>query len=140
MADAVKLPAKLIIHTDVFLDFLLHKKEQETPVLRFVLKHSFCYTTVFTAIELFSLARTPQEMKAVEQSMGAVKLLGLNARSAKIHGALLSGDVRLPRMNLLIAGICIESRLPIVAVQPNEFLGVKQVRVLSARSLMKPAR
>ena len=135
MINASGLSGKILIHTDIFLDHLQHHDPDAPSLLRAVLKHCFGYTTVFTAIELFSLAKTRSEELAVEHSMAAIKLLGLNARSAKVHGKLLAGGVKLPRFNLLIAGVAIESKLPVLTMQPNEFRGVKQMKVISGRSI-----
>jgi len=127
--------AKIVVHTDVFLDYVQHSRKGKPSLLRVATGRYLCYATVFTAIELFSLAVTREEEHAIERSMAAVKLLGLNARSAKLHGKLLSSGIRLPRANLLIAGICLESKLPILTMQPNEFRGVKQLQVIPATSL-----
>jgi predicted nucleic acid-binding protein len=128
-------PPKIVIHTDVLLDFLLHTGSDEST-LRKATGKFFCYTTVFNAIELFSVARTDEERKAVEYAMSAMKILGLNAKNAKKYGGLLACDVRLPRMNTLVAGICLESRLPVLTSRPDEFRGVKELTVVPASKLM----
>jgi len=91
----------------------------------------FCYTTVFNAIELFSLARTGSELEAITRSMSAVKILGLNARSARHYGRLLARQPGVPRMNLLIAGLCMESKLPALTHYPEEFQMIRGLRIIS---------
>ena len=118
------IPPKIVIHTDVLLDYVIHRGKNP-HFLRRVMELSFCYTTVFNAVELFSVARTPQEINAVENAMHAMKILGLNAKNAKRYGALLSRKVKLPRMNALIAGLCLESKLPVLTGSPKEFRGVE---------------
>ena len=120
---------KILVHTDLFTDFLIYPGEGE-PDLRRMARKFFCYTTVFNAIELFSLARTRREIEAVENSMSAVKILGLNARSAPVYGRMLRMDRRLPRMNLLIAGLAIESKLPIATRRPEEFQGIGGLKII----------
>lgn len=99
-------------------------------MLRMAMRKFFCYTTVFNAIELFSLAVNKHHVKAIEQTLSAFKILGLNARSAKTYGALLTGGLKLPRSNIFIAGLCLESKLSILTGQPEEFHGVKGLVVI----------
>ncbi len=120
---------KLIVHTDIILEYLLHH-DDGASVLRHAMRNFFCYTTVFNAIELFSLARTASEREAVERSMAAMKILGLNAKSAKGYGAMLARESNLPRMNSLIAGLCLESRLPLLTRRPDEFRGIKRLNIV----------
>lgn len=120
---------KVIVHTDILVDYLLHARSAE-HLLRRAMRKLFCYTTVFNAMELFSLARTAAETEAVASSMSAMKILGLNARSAKSYGRLLSKGPALPRMNALIAGLALESRLPVLTGLPGEFRGVRGLTLL----------
>ena len=125
---------KLVIHTDIFLDYLLHRNGTES-VLRKATASHFCYTTVFNAIELFSLARNERERRLIENALSAMKILGLSAKSAKKHGRWVANGMRLPRMNALIAGLCLESGLPILTGQPNEFRGVKGLVIMPVSKL-----
>jgi predicted nucleic acid-binding protein len=127
---------KIVVHTDVVIDYLLHQGGAAS-VLRIAMEKFFCYTTVFNAVELFSIAGTPRETRAVEQALSAMKILGLNARSARSHGALLRKGLPLRRMNALVAGICLEIRLPLLTGQPNEFSGVKELVVVPARAITR---
>jgi len=128
--------SKIVVHTDVFMEYLLHDGEQES-VLRLAMQKFFCYTTIFNAIELFSLARSESERRAVEQSMSAMKILGVNAKSAKYYGKLIADGLKLPRMNSMIAGMCLESKLPLLTGQPKEFSGVKQLRIVPSGAVKK---
>ena len=127
-------PPKIVVHTDVLIDFSVHKNKDESALRRAMWKF-FCYTTVFNAIELFSVAQTEKERKAVEHTMSAMKILGLNAKNAKRYGALLANGIELPRMNVLVAGICLESRLPVLTSQPREFRGVKELVIVPVSKL-----
>jgi predicted nucleic acid-binding protein len=95
----------------------------------------FCYATVFQAIELFSLARSEKEYAAIEDAMSALKLLGLNPKNAKKYGALLDSAKGVDRWNVLIAGLCIDSRLPLLTDQKKGFRRMKELLVVPTRLL-----
>ena len=92
----------------------------------------FCYATVFSAIELFAIARSERERQVIAHTFSAMKILGLNSRSATKIGAWISKQPTLPRLNVLIGGVCLESRLPLLVMQPDEFRGVKGLRIIPA--------
>lgn len=121
---------KVVVHSDIIIDFLLHQKNSKS-ILRQLLQTYFCYTTVFNAIEIFSLARTKDERTNVENAMSSMKILGLNPKNSQAYGSLLAKGLNLGRMNTLIAGLCLESKLPIITNRPNEFKGVKGLVVLT---------
>ncbi|MGB2867486.1 MAG: PIN domain-containing protein [Bacteroidota bacterium] len=131
---------KIVVDTDIFLEHLLHKSPGEgSSLLRILMRGYFCYTTVFNAIELFSLCRTEAESRAVEDSLHAVKILGLNAKSARRIGLLFS-PARAKRtrdLDTLIAGLCHESRLPLVTISTGRYRGIRPLQVLPARQLLK---
>ena len=130
---------KVIIHTDVLLDFLTHKGSSPS-ILREAAQKFFCYTTVFNAIELFSFARTARERTAVEDAMRGMKILGMNAKSAKRSGTLLAGAKNLSIINAMVACLAFESKLPILTRNPQEFRGVKGLDVLSTGMLRRERR
>ena len=103
---------KIVIHTDVFLEHL--SGSRHPSVLRQAMGKFFCYATVFQAIELFSLAESEKECRAIEDSMAAMKVMGLNPKQAQKYGALLTSSKHLDTLNVLIAGLCLESKLPIL--------------------------
>jgi predicted nucleic acid-binding protein len=125
---------KAIIHTDIFIDYLLHDREEE-HVLRRAMGKFFCYTTVFNAIELFSLAGNERERSAIERSLSAMKILGLNAKHAKRYGEWLGAGKKLPRMNGLIACMALESKLPILTGTPREFRGITNLSILHPKDV-----
>jgi len=108
---------KAVIHTDVFLDHLLGK--QEPSVLRLALQKFFCYTTVFQAVDLFSMGRSARELQMISDAMAAMKVLGLNAKSARRYGELIRQRGIKDRWNSMIAGLCLESRLPLLPGEKN---------------------
>ena len=93
----------------------------------------FCYTTVFQAIELFSLAESEKESRAIEDSMAAMKVMGLNPKQAQKYGTLLTSASRLDTLNVLIAGLCLESKLPILTDRKADFKGVKGLVVVPTK-------
>ena len=128
---------KIVVDTDVLFEHLVHRGG--ASFLRRAMNVFFCYTTVFNAIEAFSLARSDKEIQAVDDAMSAMKVLGLNAKSAKVIGKIFSNiDPKRKRdLPILIAGVCRESKLPIVTMNPRRFSGIKQLRVIPAGKLIR---
>lgn len=89
----------------------------------------FCYATVFQAMELFSCARTEGDRKAVEDVMAAVKLLGLNPKNARRYGELLRDAPRADTFALMTAGLCLESRVPLLTGRKKEFVGIRGLEI-----------
>lgn len=124
---------KIVVHTDVFLEHLCGTRHPS--VLRVAMQKFFCYATVFQAIELFSLARSEMEYAAIEDAMSALKLLGLNPKNAKKYGELLKSGKGVDRWDVLIAGLCIESRLPLLTDRRKGFHRMKELLVVPTRLL-----
>ena len=130
-------PAKLVVHTDVLL---AHLRETGHPsVLRRAMGLFFCYTTVFHAVELFSQMRTTVERKAAEDAMSAMKILGLNPKNAMLYGRLFASYPGRRSMDLLVAGLCIESRLPLLTGRSKEFSGIRGLTLITPRALARGA-
>jgi predicted nucleic acid-binding protein len=129
----VSLP-KVVVHTDIILDYLLHRQHQPST-LRLLMMKFFCYTTVFNAIELFSLAKNARERQAIEDALSAMKILGLNAKHAKRYGEWFAQVPAVSAFNKLIAGICIESRLPLVTGERRACRGIEGLKVIHSSSV-----
>lgn len=128
-------PPKIVVDTDVFFE---HLTDDRTPsVLREVMGKFFCYATVFQAIELFALARTEHERTAIEDTMAAIKLLGLNPKRAGVYGELMATNPKLDRYAVLIAGLCLESRLPLLTDRRQQFKGIKGLVCVSTKLVGK---
>jgi predicted nucleic acid-binding protein len=93
----------------------------------------FCYATVFQAIELFADVTTPVEEKAVEDAMAAMKVLGVNPKSAKTYGSLLAKNHSRAVMDMLTAGLCIESRLPLLTDRKGDFRNIAGLVIVPTR-------
>jgi predicted nucleic acid-binding protein len=126
-------PQRLVVHTDILLDHL--ECRRPPSVLRRVLRLYFCYTTVFSAMELFGRAETPAERRAVEDVLGAIKTLGVNARNARRYASLLSEHRGRAWQDLLTAGLCLESRLPLLTGNPRPFRGIRGLELVAASTL-----
>ncbi len=126
----VSIP-KIVVDSDVLGSHL--SGVQQPSVLREAMGKFFCYTTVFQAIELFSLARTEKEKRAVEDSMAAMKVLGLNAKNAALYGSLMGSHRTKNRLAVLIGGLCIESRLPLLTDRKQMFKGIAGVQCVSTQ-------
>ena len=79
---------KVVVDTDILIGHVLGTTNPRPSILRLLTRRYFCYTTVFNAVEAFGLCRTDAERKAVEGSMNALKILGVNAKSGKNIGRL----------------------------------------------------
>jgi predicted nucleic acid-binding protein len=127
------IAAKLVVHTDIILDHL--RGSDHPSVLRRTMGIFFCYTTVFQAIEVFAGMRTAGERKAAADAMSAMKLLGLNPKNAALYGGLFAAHPGRRPINLLTAGLCIESRLPLLTGRGKEFAGIKGLSLVSPRMM-----
>jgi len=67
----------------------------------------------------------------MEDAMAAMKLLGLNPKNAQRYGELLRSAPRSATLNILVAGLCLESRLPILTGRKKDFAGVKGLEIVS---------
>ena len=106
-------------------------------VLRKVMSRFFCYTTVFNAIELFSLCDSQKERLVVEDVMYSMKVLGLNGKSAKNVGEEVrqSRNGRLRDIETLVAGVCLESKLPLLTASPQRYKGIRLLNVVTPDEL-----
>ena len=127
--------AKVMVHTDVILDHLYGTKHPS--VLRQAMSTFFCYTSVFQAVEVFAVALSPRERKAAEEAMSAMKLLGLNPKYAMRYGDLFAAHPRLHPNVLLVAGLCLESRLPVLTGRTKEFKGIRGLTLIPTRYVGK---
>ena len=98
----------------------------------------FCYTTVFNAIELFSLCKSARERRVVEDVMYSMKILGLNGKSGKNIGSYVAGlrARRLRDIEVLIAGVCLESRLSILTGRPARYSVIRPLRVITPDTIV----
>lgn len=121
--------AKAVLDTGLF-EAHLRAAPGKPTALRRALRAWFCYTTVFNAMELFSTARTARERRAVEDVLSAVKILGMNGRNAPGFARLASRGAGGIDPASLVAGICIEARLPLVTGRPGEYRRYRNLRTV----------
>ncbi|HAV23865.1 MAG: hypothetical protein A3H45_11265 [Ignavibacteria bacterium RIFCSPLOWO2_02_FULL_55_14] len=121
------IPRKVVVDTDLLLS---HVAAGGPSALRRLMSAAFCYTTVFHAIEAFGVCRTPKETAAVEDTMHALKILGLNAKSGKNIGMLFTSSTKRRDLHALAAGVCIESRLPLITGRPAVYRGIGSLELL----------
>ncbi len=126
-------PRRIVVGTDVVLEHL--RGTRRPSVLRRAMSLYFCYATVFTAIELFEGARTARERQAVRDAMAAMKILGLNPRNAPLHAALFKKHRNRRQIDLLVAGLCIESGLPLLTGRTEEFGTIRGLTVMAPDDL-----
>lgn len=125
---------KLAINTDIVVEYLLHHGPR-VPALRVAMMKFFCYTTVFNAIELFALAPGDGERSAVNAALGAMKILGLNAKQSPRYGAWFAEHPGLKPVSVLIAGLCVESKLPLLTNDTKSFRGFHGLRIIKGSAM-----
>jgi len=131
----VTTPLKVLLHTDIIA---AHLRGSESPsLMRRAAGLFLCYTTVFNAIELFGMFPGETGRSAVEDALGATKILGLNARQAPKFASLMGKAGDAGRWRALVAGTCIESRLPLVTASPAQFRRMPGLTVVSADLLRR---
>lgn len=132
---------KIVVDTDILVGHLIHNGwmhgKGDPSVLRKALSLFFCYTTVFNVVEVFSLCRTKREIEAAESSMHALKILGLNGKSGKNLGLMRQHGGSTRDLDLLIAGICLESKLPLLTGRPNRYGGIRGLRSVTPNDLQQ---
>jgi predicted nucleic acid-binding protein len=122
---------RVVVDSDILLD---HLQGTASPsVLRRLMGLFFCYTTVFQAAEVLARARTEREVQATHDAMGAMKILGVNARGASRYAELLRSARARNRWQMLIAGLCLESGLPLATGRAREYRNFPGLLVLPAR-------
>lgn len=134
MAEA--LTAKVVVDTDVLLEHVLGSADGDRSTLRRLTSDVFCYTTVFNVIEAFALCATVLEQKAVEETLQSLKILGLNAKSGKMFGRLYGRHSSRNTLHLLTAGVCLESRLPLVTGRARMYAGIQGLEIVAAERMM----
>jgi predicted nucleic acid-binding protein len=128
-------PPKVLLSTDIIA---AHLRGIDSPShMRRAAGLFLCYTTVFNAIELFGMFPGDRGRSAVEDALGATKLLGLNARHAPTIASLMGRAGRADCWRVLVAGLCIESRLPLVTAFPARFRRLRGLTVVSADLLRR---
>jgi len=128
---------KIVIDTDLLVDHL--RCERAPSVLRVAMGEFLCYTTVFNAVELFALARNARERGVMEDALGGMKILGLNAKNAPQIGEILKVSRNRDLNAALIGGLCRESRLGLLTGRPGAYRGIKGLLVIPSRTI-RPGR
>ncbi|HUN66402.1 MAG TPA: PIN domain-containing protein [Bacteroidota bacterium] len=128
------IPERIIADTDLLVGYLIADGSSE-PALKKLMASSFCYTTVVSAAALFGYAATARQRQSVYNLLGALKILGINARSAVLFGELRRSSPHLGADDCFIAGLAIESRLPLCTFSPERFSGVRNLRLYPASGL-----
>jgi len=122
---------KMVLDTDVFVSHLVAPPSEFTA-LRSALSEYFCYTTVFNAVELFAAARTARENQKIEDVLSSIKILGMNGRNAKKFAALEGFRHASVPVETMIAGICIEARLPLMTTRRGTYGKYRNLRIVHA--------
>lgn len=124
---------KIVVDSSIIADHLTTSEPRS--ILRQLSQRYFCYTTVFNAIELFAACRSLKETQAVQDAMDALKVLGINPKSAKNIALVISSSQK--NFSALIAAVCIESKLPMVTLEPKQYAGISELEIISVKTLLR---
>jgi predicted nucleic acid-binding protein len=124
---------KIVVDTGILADHLSGSRHPSD--FRRALSKYFCYVTVFQAAELFAMAGSAMERRAVIDVLAPVKLLGLNARSAQRLGRLLQESRGVGEFAAGTAVLCADSRLPLLTQRPDVFRRFPGVRCIGASDI-----
>lgn len=129
---------RVVMDTTVFVEHLRRTsplRKMESVYSRLLLRFE-CYATVINAYELYNGAKTEKKILEADAILAPIKILSLRADYPKRIGML---SVALRRRNLdisefdkLIAGICLENRMPIVTRNTEHFDRVPDLLVIPA--------
>jgi hypothetical protein len=126
---------KVVIDTDLLVRHAIGGVHGPSD-LRKIARVCFCYTTVFHAIEAFSVCQTDEERRSLEETMRGMKLLGLNAKSGKSIGAMFGAEGTARDLHRLAAGVCIESRLPMVSTRRGAYANIAGLTVIGPEAVV----
>ena len=121
---------RLVVDADVILDHL--RSTGGPSVLRRVAAEVFCYTTVFQAVEVFAAARSARQRDAAADAMAAMKILGMNPKNAPRYADLIVRHPRHRTVDLLTAGLCLDSGLPLLTGRAKNFRNIAGLVVIRA--------
>ena len=96
-----------------------------------------CYTTVFDAIGLLAGAVTGRERSAMMDAMGGLRVLGLNAKHAVGFAELFRRYPGKGALDLLVAGQCRESGLPLLTRKRSAFAGIAGLTLLTPDDILR---
>jgi predicted nucleic acid-binding protein len=100
----------------------------------------FCYATVFQAVEVFAALHSERRRNAAMEAFSSMKLLGLAPKNAPLYGDLLARFPGKRSMDLLVAGLCLESGLPLLTNRCREFAAIPALVVVPTRFMKKGRR
>lgn len=127
--------SRIVVGTDILEE---HVRGTQSPsVLRIAMGRFLCYTTVFNAIELLANAVSESERRVLIDAMGALKILGLNAKHAVRYAGLFRRHPLRGKLNLLVAGQCCESKLPLLTRRKDVFRRISGLTLLAPEDIMQ---
>jgi len=113
-----------VVDTDVLID-ALHSKGTSAAGLAAAIEQGMAATTVVSAFELLSGARSRAQRDRVEKLLGALAILPVDEaagrRAADVRRELEGDGVPIGMADCLIAGVCLRASLPLVTRNRGHF-------------------
>ena len=110
--------------SDVLIDFL-HNRGPGTDAVRRLRRAGMLVTSTISRFEIYSGVRNDSERLTADQLFGSIRILTLSdeaaLEAANINRALRASGNPLPLADLLIAGIAIAEKLPLLTRNLRHF-------------------
>ncbi|MCK6556986.1 type II toxin-antitoxin system VapC family toxin [Candidatus Binatia bacterium] len=122
----------IVADTDVLVDYLRGRNPMAARVEIELQTRGFA-TTVVTAFELWTGARTPRQSSAVEMLLAAMTILPLDAdgarKGAEARSALLARGEDIGMADCLIAGICLREGAMLITGNRRHFARIDGLKL-----------
>ncbi len=121
---------KVVVDSDIIVEHVSSSKYPSK--FRQITSNYFCYTTVFNAIELFSICKTDFERETISEALCGIKILGMNPKPSKSFGKIYAKPRGKNSNNLsaFIGALCLESKLPLLTLRPKNYRWLPELQIL----------
>jgi tRNA(fMet)-specific endonuclease VapC len=124
--------AVIVADSDVLIDYLRGRNPMAARVELELQTRSFA-TTAVTAFELWTGAKTPRQVSAVELLLAAMTILPLDAegarKGAEARRALLARGEDIGMADCLIAGICLREGAVLITGNRRHFARIEGLKL-----------
>ena len=133
----------IIVDTDVIIDFF-RDISPSADVLSELIPRGIAGLTAISVFELYAGVEGVKRLKQIETLIQELIVLPLNtieaAMAGRIYTQLKARGKLVGTQDILIAGICIATDLPLYTKNIAHFSQIKGLRLLSASEILAPER
>lgn len=131
---------RVVVDTDVLIDYFVGISPSAEAIVQ-LLREDRLAVTALTLFELACGAQTPAQLHDLELLAQAAYLVYLDGPSALQAGAvyreLRAAGQLLETADLLIAGCCLASQLPLLTRNTEHFSRVRGLQLLEAKEILE---